>query len=189
VKPANVFVCERGGRADVVKVVDFGLVKATGSLEPSVTATNAVIGTPLYISPESIDRPDEVEARSDLYSLGCLAYFLLTGEPPFSGQSAIEICLGHLHKAPAPPSERLASPLSPAFDALVLDCLAKQTLDRPPSAKALGERLSLLPEFRAFTDSDARTWWEKKGRALKADRPAARSTPPSTIGIDVQHRG
>ena len=109
IKPANVMFCNRGGVPDFVKVVDFGLVKKLepGGKEVSVTQVNALTGSPLYMAPEAITRPDQVDARVDLYALGAVGYFLLTGKPPFDGASIVEVCSQHLYSQPVPPSERL----------------------------------------------------------------------------------
>jgi serine/threonine-protein kinase len=107
IKPENIILCERGGIPDVAKVVDFGLVR---DLEPAsgarLTQANVIQGTPLYLSPEAIRAPDAVDARSDLYGLGAVGYYLLTGTHVFGGATTVEVCSHHLHTRPVPPSER-----------------------------------------------------------------------------------
>jgi serine/threonine-protein kinase len=190
VKPANVFVCERGGHSDVVKVVDFGLVKLMDSGDLSVTGTNLLIGTPLYMSPESIERPGRIDPRSDLYALGCVAYHLLTGSPPFTGRNVIEVCAAHLHSQPTPPSERLATPLPPELEGLVLRCLAKDPAERPASAAELRDRLAALEVTRSWTERDAAEWWQRRGRDLRKAHTQSEAPPGvvSTFGVDIEGR-
>jgi eukaryotic-like serine/threonine-protein kinase len=142
VKPANVFLTTRGGMKDFVKVLDFGLVKEVDTKDPSLSSTDAIAGTPLYMAPESITDPAGIDARVDLYALGGVAYWLLTGTPPFEGTNLIEICSQHLHAPVEPPSKRLGRPIPEALEQIVLRCLAKSREDRPASAKALVELLS-----------------------------------------------
>ena len=126
VKPGNVILCQRGGAPDVAKVVDFGLVRELAGAGPRTeTALDVVKGTPLYLSPEAITRPDRVDARSDLYAVGALAYFLLTGRHPFEGATVVEVCSHHLHTLPEPPSASSAAPCPADLEALVLACLEK----------------------------------------------------------------
>jgi len=191
VKPANVFVCERGGRSDVVKVVDFGLVKAVDSMAPSVTATNAVIGTPLYLSPESIDDPSGIDARHDIYAVGCLGYFLLCGYPPFGGRSTVEVCLAHLHATPIRPSVRSDLPVPTELEELVLACLSKKPSDRPENARAICDRLLALSSSCVWSDAEARKWWAERGQTLRARlrvRGPSQSPHAVTIDVDVHDR-
>lgn len=142
-KPANVVVCERGGEADTVKVLDFGLVKDTTSLGAvsAQTDVNVLIGTPGYISPESIHSPASVGAASDIYALGALGYFLLTGTEVFPATSVVASCIAHLHEAPESPSKRLGRELPASLEALILSCLEKTPEKRPTSALALRRAL------------------------------------------------
>jgi serine/threonine-protein kinase len=163
IKPANIILCERGGMPDVAKVVDFGLVKRfipdDSAATVATTAAQTLLGTPLYMSPESITGTGEVGAHSDLYSLGAVAYLLLTGTPVFQSQSAVEVLAHHLHTPPEPPSKRLGRPLPAELEDLVLRCLAKSPDDRPSSALAIRERLAHLPLVNSWTDDDAARWW------------------------------
>lgn len=151
VKPANVFVCERGGQSDVVKVLDFGLGKELGieSTELDRTEVGAIVGTPLYLAPEALTAPDSMDGRSDLYALGALGYFLLTGAPPFAGKTVLEVCCQHLHCEPLPPSARVRGAIPPELERLVLTCLAKSPDARPRDAAAL--RAALLPLANGWT--------------------------------------
>jgi hypothetical protein len=137
VKPANLMVCTRGGAPDTLKVLDFGLVKPLGGGADSLSAVDVAVGTPLYMSPEAIDAPAAVDARSDLYALGAVGYFLLTGTPVFPGKTAVAICSRHLGEAPEPPSRRLGAPVPADLEAVILRCLAKNPADRPASAAEL----------------------------------------------------
>jgi eukaryotic-like serine/threonine-protein kinase len=145
VKPANLMLCQRGGARDVIKVLDFGLVRQVNDRpdQAARSAVDQVIGTPLYLSPEALTDPARIDGKSDIYALGAVAYFLLTGEPPFSGKSLLEICGHHLHTAPLPPSRRV-SHVPAELEALILRCLAKAPEARP-SAAELEQELQRLP--------------------------------------------
>ncbi len=142
IKPSNVLLT--GARLEVVKLIDFGLVESVDVVRKG-SAASAVIGTPLYISPEAIAAPETVSARSDLYGLGAVAYFLLTGAPVFDGRSVIEVCGHHLHTAPAPLIGVLGG-AGAELEAIVLACLAKDPAQRPATAFELARRLSLCAE-------------------------------------------
>ncbi|HEX6244163.1 MAG TPA: serine/threonine-protein kinase, partial [Polyangiales bacterium] len=163
IKPANVFVCRRWGEPDAVKVLDFGLAKSHADPAASVTAHDVVLGTPLYISPEALNGAGPVDARSDIYSLGAVAYYMLTAEPVFSGRSLVEICARHLHSDPVAPSERLGSALPADLEAIVLRCLAKSSADRYPSAAELERALAACETANAWSSDRARAWWDQHG--------------------------
>jgi serine/threonine-protein kinase len=175
VKPENIILCERGGIPDVAKVVDFGLVR---DLERAADAsrTNVVQGTPLYLSPEAITAPDRVDGRGDLYALGAVGYFLLTGQHVFSGATLVEVCSHHLHTLPVPPSERLGQALPAALEALVLACLEKDPARRPASASALRSRLGELAEADPWSEEAARVWWQRW-----RERPERRHEPKQAL--------
>jgi serine/threonine-protein kinase len=179
IKPGNVIlVPERGGAVDVAKVVDFGLVKDLDR-ETKVSLDHPIAGTPLYLSPEAITAPERMDARSDLYSLGCLGYFMLTGHPVFEGATVIEVCGRHLHALPIPPGERLGRPVPQKLSALILSCLEKDADRRPLSARAFIAALDACDDIPTWTDDQARDWWSAEGARILAGAPA-RERAPST---------
>lgn len=143
IKPENVLLT--GDGRDVAKLIDFGLVEQVGAVA-NTSSLDVLVGTPLYMAPEAIVAPETVDARSDLYGLGAVAYFLLSGAPVFGGRSVVEVCSHHLHTAPERLSAVLGGALSPELEAIVLDCLAKDPAARPASAAELRQRLALTRE-------------------------------------------
>jgi serine/threonine protein kinase len=139
IKPENVLLT--GPELEVAKLIDFGLVEHLGTVAEG-QPEGTLIGTPLYISPEAILAPETVGARSDLYGLGAVAYFLLRGKPVFHGRSVVEVCSHHLHTLPESLSEALDGAISAELERIVLDCLAKDPADRPASAAELAQRLA-----------------------------------------------
>jgi tRNA A-37 threonylcarbamoyl transferase component Bud32 len=186
VKPGNVILCERGGLSDVAKVVDFGLVKDLEA-EGAMTHESTLVGTPLYLAPEAIRSP-VADARSDLYSVGAVAYFLLTGRHVFEGGTVIEICGHHLHTPPTPPSERLGRALPSALEGWVLACLEKDPARRPPTAAEAAARLERCGLSGEWTPGEARAWWVAKGRALAATRRADATPSAPTLSRPVVER-
>lgn len=189
IKPGNAFVCRLGQHPDFVKLLDFGLVKdtvATGDV--SATGVTTIMGTPLYLSPEAIVTPHTVDARSDLYALGAVAYFLLTGKPPFLGSSMMEVCAQHLHAPVVPPSQRLGRALEPALESLVLSCLEKDPTQRPASARELLarlERVTLEPWTRARAEL---SWSVYEQLAQVAGVPDPTSGLANTVAVDLEGR-
>jgi eukaryotic-like serine/threonine-protein kinase len=173
VKPANVFLCQRGGLPDFVKVLDFGLVKHAGTSDPALSHVGAIAGTPHYMAPESITAPDSVDARVDIYALGAVGYFLLTGSTPFEGGSLVEICSHHLHSVPEPPSERLGKPVPPMLEKVILQCLEKSREARPASAAVLVDLLRTCQEESPWDLKAARGFWDTRASAKPAAQPAS----------------
>ncbi|MEI9941015.1 MAG: serine/threonine-protein kinase [Pseudomonadota bacterium] len=184
VKPGNILVVDRGGISDLVKVVDFGLVKDVGSRSPvgaesevALTMANTITGTPLYLAPETLIAPESVDARADLYALGAVGYWLLTGTHVFSGSSIVEVCAHHLHTTPESPSVRLDAPVSADFESLLLACLAKRREDRPATAHVLLERLRACSAAGLWTNARAAEWWAGHRHQLHSGGATASSAP------------
>ena len=195
VKPANLILGERGGVYDFVKVLDFGLVREINQSESvAVTQVDTITGTPLYLSPEQINAPDTLDGRSDLYALGAVGYFLLTGEVVFSGANVVDIFRQHLSEAPQSPSERLGRELPADLEAVILQCLAKDRNERPASAAVLAEALQACESAGTWSARDAQTWWEARTET-RAERPGDPATPtpssrsePPTFEVDLERR-
>jgi len=163
IKPANVFTCVLGGRHDFAKVLDFGLVApdpAQGAIDVRLTQGDAIRGTPAFMAPEMASG-GHVDGRTDLYALGCVAYWLLAGAHPFEGRSAYELVSKHLYETPEPPSKRAPQPIPHELDALVLRCLAKAPEDRPANALELAELLMAVPVAAKWTEPRAAQWWRE----------------------------
>jgi serine/threonine protein kinase len=147
IKPENVLLT--GAELELAKLIDFGLVEQLGAVAEG-QPEGALIGTPLYISPEAIVAPETVDARSDLYGVGAVAYFLLRGTPVFHGRSVVEVCGHHLHTAPEPLSAALGGQLPAELERIVLECLAKDPAARPASASELARRLAACLECESL---------------------------------------
>jgi len=167
IKPANLMLCRRGGVNDVVKVLDFGLVKAIDAQkQATLTAANVVMGTPNFMSPETFENPDLVGPASDLYAVAAVGYFLLTGTAPFSGQSAIEICMHHVKTPPQRPSERVGAPMAADLEAVLLRGLAKKPADRFTTAGEFAEALAACDAAGKWTARQAEEWWTAHNAGL-----------------------
>ncbi|HEY5945360.1 MAG TPA: serine/threonine-protein kinase [Kofleriaceae bacterium] len=185
IKPANIILCERGGMPDFVKVVDYGLVKeitAKGNV-----STQVILGTPAYVAPEAITDPENVGPACDLYALGAVGYFLLTGKRVFEGKTAVDICIQHVTAQPKPPSQAAAIYVQPELEAILMKCLSKKPGDRFASAYDLAAALRGLPATKDWDLPDARLWWrEFKTQDKEASRRADSST--MTITVDLGQR-
>jgi serine/threonine-protein kinase len=182
---------EQGGVPDVAKVLDFGLVKqlvrptdeAPGT--PVLTQDNAISGTPTYMAPEAIVTPDLIDARTDLYALGAVGYFLLTGQDVFTGHNIVEICGHHLHSTPPPPSERIDAPIPSDLEQLILTCLQKSPDARVPDARTLQTRLRACQDAQRWSEEDARRWFVEHGPALRAKKPRSSVSGSATLAVDL----
>jgi serine/threonine-protein kinase len=156
IKPGNVQVCDRGGVRDVAKLLDFGLVNApeVGGGSDRLTEEGTVMGTPAYMSPEQAAGTAQLDARSDVYSLGAVAYFLLTGRSPFAGRSAVRILAAHLYEAPAPLTEHRPD-VPGGLQEVVLRCLRKNPTERFPDAESLELALAACPSSPAGPEQEA----------------------------------
>ena len=168
IKPANIFLCRMGLEFDFVKVLDFGLVQtrkadaSTAVTETLVTAQQ-LIGTPAYMAPEVILGKDDVDRRADVYAIGCVAFYLLTGTRVFQDGNQMQALIDHVHTEPVPPSARLGRPLPKELDRFVLDCLRKKPDDRPQRCRRAARRGS--PRHRspaAWSNAQARAWWQAR---------------------------
>ena len=160
IKPANLMTCRMGTELDFIKVLDFGLVKRVAPQDVQLTAPDVAAGTPTYMAPESLDGASTVDHRADIYALGCVAYWLLCGRPPFTGNSAISILLKH-RSDPPPPVASSRGPVPADLKAVVLDCLAKEPDQRPSDALELERALSACSVGSGWSHDSALTWWSE----------------------------
>ena len=161
IKPANIHVGRVGLREDFVKVLDFGLVKSVGTLtgDSMATAAGLTPGTPAYMAPE-MALGEEVDGRADLYALGCVAYYLLTGRLVFEGTASFQVIAKHIQESPVPPSRRTELPIDAGLDRVVLACLAKKPEDRPQTAAELDGELAEI-ETEPWSQEEAQRWWRQ----------------------------
>jgi serine/threonine-protein kinase len=160
IKPGNIFAAQRGGIYDVAKLLDFGLVKPIVPLDgANLTVAGTITGSPLYMAPEQAGNDHKPDARSDIYSLGAVAYYLLAGQPPFDSKNAIKVLAAHLHEPVVPPSHHRAD-VPADLEAVVMRCLAKDPDHRFSSAGALARALADCEAAGRWTRDMAREWWQ-----------------------------
>jgi serine/threonine-protein kinase len=184
IKPANIILCERGAMPDVAKVVDFGLVKEITA--ETGASTQVILGTPAYVAPEAVTDPSSIGPSADIYALGCVGYFLLTGRKVFDGKTAVELCIQHVTKAPLPPSQASSAHVPRKLEEIIMACLAKTAAERPASATDLADRLRAIGPFEGWDDPSALAWW-KEFRPEEAAGDAT-ALPTTTITVDVGTR-
>ncbi|MEO8452242.1 MAG: serine/threonine-protein kinase [Gemmatimonadota bacterium] len=182
IKPSNLMLCRMGTQVDFLKVLDFGLVKVETDGDAALTAPNVSAGTPAYMAPEAVDGVHDVDLQADLYALGCVAYWLLTGRPVFEGKSSMAVLIKHLSEAPAPMASTGAV-VPHDLERVVFGCLEKAPAHRPASAQALDEALRSCVDAGGWTTKDADTWWNAHGPPTLAGAPGKRR-PPSPSSED-----
>ena len=190
IKPSNLMLNRRGGESDVLKVLDFGLVKAVDEeKQANLTSANSLTGTPLYMAPESIQSPNSVDARSDLYAVGAVGYFLLTGQPVFAATGLMELCQQHIDAIPVPPSTRLGKPVSHELETALLMCLEKSRSKRPATARDLAHLLLRSPTANDWSLEDADAWWSRHERGGGQGHAVGASTTTSSLYSTVAPNG
>lgn len=188
IKPENILLCCQGGEHDVAKLFDFGLVRNITEDEPSskITRDGASVGTPHYMSPEQVVG-EEVDLRSDIYSLGAVAYFLLTGKTPFDGANAAAVMYARL-KQPVPSPTRERPEVPPDVERIVRRCMAREPSDRFSDVLSLSRELSKCACAADWEDERAAQWWEREDwqqpLAVGALQPTRIVTPGPTPGED-----
>jgi len=190
IKPANLMICVQGGIPDFLKILDFGLVKDIGAAEPlpeggmpqvqadaGLSLDGSILGTPLYMAPEGMSDPSKIDARADLFALGAVGYFLLTGNSPFPGRTAIEVFRSERLGPPPPLARAAPNPVPVSLEETLRRCLAFRREERPASAEALDAMLEECVVLPAWKIADARAWWRDRGpEALAAARAQREET-------------
>jgi serine/threonine-protein kinase len=202
IKPANLMLCVYGGIPDFLKVLDFGLVKDLGAVErlpagkgegqaddADLSQDGSLLGTPLYMSPEGMSDPSKVDARADLFALGAVGYFLLTGRSPFPGRTAIEVFKMERQGPPPPLSKAAPQPVPPALEQIISRCLAFNREDRPASAEALDAMLEACADGAPWRLESARAWWRSRGPAALAAARAGREEWGQVLMLSSGGRG
>ncbi|MDQ5858742.1 MAG: CHASE domain-containing protein [Acidobacteriota bacterium] len=204
IKPANLMLCVYGGIPDFVKVLDFGLVKDVGAVErvpeaagmgdtddAALSQDGSLLGTPLYMAPEGMSDPSQVDARADIFALGAVGYFLLTGKSPFPGRTAIEVFRMERQGPPPPLSQEAPNPVPAALEEVLGRCLAFRRDDRPGSAEALDAMLDACAVRPPWRTEDARAWWRDRGPAALAAGRAQRVERDQVLSLasDSSARG
>jgi serine/threonine-protein kinase len=169
IKPSNLFVSRRGLELDFIKVLDFGIVKLGADRPPvqdelKLTMVEAPIGTPAFMPPEGVEGAGHLSAASDIYSLGCTAFWMLTGELPFRAGSLMQMLYKHVNEAPRMPSAVHGTAIPPALDELVLRCLSKSPAARPADGKALLAEMEPIAAAHPWGQADAHRWWAALAR-------------------------
>ncbi len=181
-KPANIFIAILGGKCDVTKVLDFGLVKLTAPEATQLTADYTVSGTPLYMSPEQAMGASEIDGRADIYALGAILYFMLTGRPPFEGATPTELMIAHARDPVVPPSKH--RPDIPAdIEAVVLRCLAKKPDDRYPGAREMAFAMAACACAGEWDETKAEEWWAERAVSELESQSIAEMPSPAAAPI------
>ena len=175
IKPANVFAAARGGLFDVAKILDFGLAKPLADLSAAkLTQEGTITGSPLYMSPEQAIGDRDPDARSDIYALGAVLYFLLTGRPPFEDENPLKVLIAHAHEPPTPPAQ-INGDVPDDVELIVMRCLQKSPDERFQSAAELAAALEDCNDYGRWSAESARQWWHSRPaheQPQEAEQPA-----------------
>jgi serine/threonine-protein kinase len=181
IKPANLFVCKMGPECDFLKVLDFGIVKAVADTEKTamtaLTQAGQFTGTPAYTAPEQALEGGNVGPQTDLYALGCVAYWMLTGRTVFVADSPMQVLVQHTQADPVAPSRMTEQPVPEALDAVILACLRKVPSERPQSAWELWRMLGEVAFVDPWTQVRAEEWWELHGLEMSGPERSAPTNP------------
>jgi len=181
IKPENIAISQRGPHHDHVTVLDFGLV--VDLQDESPVPSKGISGTPLYMAPEAIDSPGSGQTASDLYAIGAVGYYLLTAQPLYTGNDAIDICLKQLSEVPLEPSKRLGQPIAADVESLIMQCLDKSPQKRPKSAMDLARQLTLCHDAPNWTPDLALNWWNENADLHPFDQPL--QSQDATMIVDM----
>jgi serine/threonine-protein kinase len=182
IKPSNIYTCRMGLEVDFVKVLDFGLVKAErlpGRDVTHLTSPNLTTGTPAFMAPEMIEEGGSVDPRIDIYAMGCVIYWMLTGSLVFDAVNAVAMMMKHVNDTPEPPSSRSEQHVPPELDAIVMACLAKKPDDRPRDVVELARQLAACPLPEPWTQQRAARWWAAHLAELFSDAAPSPSAAPA----------
>jgi len=163
IKPANIFTCHIGPDYDFIKVLDFGLVKwdsASPHNQTRLTAEGVATGTPAFMAPEMAKGQNGLDGRVDIYGLGCVGYWLLTGKLVFEGENALDVVVQHVKEQPVPPSQRTELEVPEMLERIILSCLGKAPEGRPTSATELSDMLASCETSDVWNQKEARDWWK-----------------------------
>jgi len=194
VKPANIYVVKQGLHLDVAKVLDFGLVKSTSDggddLQVSASTESKVVGTPAYFPPELAQGQTDIDARTDLYALGCVAYFLLTAKLVFEAPTPMKMAVAHAVHSPVRPSERTGEPLDRGLEDAIMQCLEKDVARRPRSALQLAEMIRRTGLAEQWTPELRLAWWRQNlpGLLRRESRPSFPPKQPGALWVEHAER-
>jgi hypothetical protein len=182
IKPANIMLCERGGQLDVVKVLDFGMAKASGSDRLDLTQANVVMGTPHYLAPEAIKARGQVDGRSDLYAVGAMAWYMLMGRNLFEAETPIAVARKHLNEAPTSIRDAFGPGLPDDLAAVIMNCLEKDPDKRPHDAAELRDLFGECRCAHEWTQRRAAVWWKERGEQIAPGEPKTEEqAPPDSL--------